>query len=132
MEESFRAILSSHQRSGPWAPADEIDATAICGDVTLDFTGAELPPSDTIYIDARAICGEITIIVPDGAPVELEGTPILGSIEQQLRRKPARQAIREWVTGEREEDRLPSDDREPPCFRIQGRSICGAIKVQGR
>ncbi len=38
-----------------------------------------------IGIDAWAICGEVKIIVPDGAEIELEGEPILGSIEQQVR-----------------------------------------------
>ena len=131
-QESFRAILSSHQRAGRWEAADEIEVRAIFGEVTLDFTRAELPPSGMITIDALSFGGEIHIIVPDGAEVELEGTPILGSIEQQVRKKGARQAIREWVTGERDEDTAPPPPPEPPFFRIEGRAIMGAIKVTGR
>jgi hypothetical protein len=86
-QESFRAILSANQRSGRWEPAEEIRVHAIMGEVTLDFTRAELPPSGMIEIDALAFCGEIHIIVPDGAEVELNGTPFVGSIEQKARQK---------------------------------------------
>jgi hypothetical protein len=132
-QESFRAVLSSRQQGGRWEPADEIQVLSICGEVTLDFTHADLPPSGEIDIEARAICGEIKIIVPDGAEVELEARPFVGSIEQQARKKGWREGIREWVTGEREED-LPAPPRTaaPPYFRIDGRAIFGAIKVVGR
>lgn len=131
--ESFRAICSSHQRAGRWEPADEIHVRAICGEVTLDFTRADLPPSGAIEIHALAICGEVKIIVPDGAEIELEGEPVLGSIEQQVLRKRAREWIREWVTGENDDDlvALPASD-EPPFFRIDGRAILGSVKVMGR
>ena len=132
-EESFRAILSSNQRAGRWEPADAIEVRAILGEVTLDFTRAQLPPSGIIEIDAVAICGEVTIIVPDGAEIELDGTPILGSIEQQVHKKGAREWVREWVTGDRDQD-LParSPPSEPPFFRIEGRAILGTVKVIGR
>jgi thioredoxin reductase len=35
MEESFRAILSSHQRSARWSPTDEIEVRAIFGNVSV-------------------------------------------------------------------------------------------------
>ena len=132
-EESFRAILSNNQRAGRWAPADQIHVRAILGEVTLDFRRAELPPSGVIEIHALAIGGEVKIIVPDGAEIELEGEPILGSIEHEVLRKGAREWIRERITGERDED-LPSPPQpaEPPYFRIDGRAIMGAIKVMGR
>ncbi len=131
-QESFRAILSSHQRAGRWEPADEIEVRAIFGAVILDFTRAELPPSGMIEIDARAICGEVKIIVPDGAEIELDGTPVLGSIEQKLRKRGAREAIREWVTHERDGDLPVSPRPEPPYFRIDCHAILGSIEVKGR
>jgi hypothetical protein len=87
-----------------------------------------------IGIDARAICGAVEIILPDGAEVELEGEPFLGSIEhQQVRKKGVGEAIREWVTGERDQDvPTPSPSPEPPYFRIDGRAILGSIKVTSR
>jgi hypothetical protein len=138
-QESFRAILSSHQRAGRWQPADDIEVRAILGEVTLDFRRAELPESGVIEIEALAICGDVTILVPDGADVELEGTPVIGSIEQQAHKqghaKRATQWIREFVTGERDED-LPipqsSHDEEPPFFRIEARAFLGNVKVIGR
>ncbi len=133
-QESFRAICSSNQRGGRWEPADEIQVRAIAGEVILDFTSAELPPSGVVEIDALAICGEVKIIVPDGAEIELNGEPFFGSIEHQVvREKGARERIREWVTGERDEDLpAPPPPPEPPYFRIDGRAIFGAIKVVGR
>ena len=132
-QESFRAILSSHQQGGRWEPADEIQVLAICGEVTLDFTRAELPPRGMIEIDARAICGYIEIIVPDGAEIELEGEPFVGSIEQHMRKKGVLERIRERVTGERDEDLpAPPPPPEPPYFRIDGHAIFGGIKVMGR
>jgi hypothetical protein len=131
--ESFRAILSSHQRAGRWEVADEIEVRAFCGEVTLDFTQADLPPSGVVEIDALSICGEVHIIVPDGAEVELDGTPILGGIEQHARKKKATEAIREWVTGESDNDRrAPTQSAEPPYFHIEARAILGNIKVSGR
>ena len=129
-QESFRAICSSNQRAGRWEPADEIQVRAICGEVTLDFTLAELPPSGMIEIDAQAIFGEVKIIVPDGAEIELEGTPFCGSIEQHVSKKGVGERIRKWVTGERDQDLpAPSPPPEPPYFRVDGRAIFGSIKV---
>ena len=132
-EESFRPVLSSHQRAWRWEAADEIEVRAIFGAVTLDFTRADLPPSGVIEIDALAFCGAVEIIVPDGADVELDGTPVLGSIEQKLRKRGAREEIRERVTGERDEDLpAPAPPPEPPYFRIACRAILGSIEVKGR
>jgi len=132
-EESIRAILSSHHRAGRWEAADDIQARAIFGEVTLDFTRADLPPSGVIEIEAWAIGGEILIILPDGAELELEGTPFLGSIEQHTRKKGARDRIRELISGERDEDIPgPAAPAEPPFFRIDGHAIMGTIKVMGR
>jgi hypothetical protein len=132
-EESFRAVFSSHQRAGRWEASDEIEARAIAGEITLDFTRADLPESGVVEIEAWAICGEIHIIVPDGAEVEIEGTPVLGAIEQQLRRKGAGQRIREFITGESEEDLPgPAPTVEPPFFHIEAHAILGNVKVTGR
>jgi hypothetical protein len=129
--ESFQAILSSHQRAGRWVAAEDIEVRAICGEVTLDFTRADLPPSGEVEIHALAICGEVKIIVPDGADVELEGTPFVGSIEQTFRKKGAREWIREKVMGD-EDLPPPSRTLEPPLFRIDARAVFGAVKVEGR
>ncbi len=131
-QDSFQAILSSHQRAGRWEPAEKIQVRAILGEVTLDFTRAELPPSGMIEIDALAFCGEVNIIVPDGAEVELDGTPFVGSIEQKARKRGVRERVRESVTGERDEDLpAPPPPPEPPYFCIDCRAIFGSIKVTG-
>ena len=131
--DSFRAIFSANQRAGRWEAADEIHLLAIAGEVTLDFTRADLPPSGVVEIHALAIAGEVHIIVPEGAEIELEGEPFLGSIEQHVFKKKTSERIREWVTGEREEDLPPPPPtQEPPFFRVLGRAIMGTVKVTGR
>jgi hypothetical protein len=133
IEDSVRALLSSNQRGGRWEAADEIEVRAILGDVTLDFTRADLPPGGVIGIEAFAFCGAIQIIVPDGAEVEIEGTPILGSIEHTIRTKGARQAIREMITGEKDDDLSAlSPAPETPYFHIDCRAILSSITVTGR
>ena len=131
-QESFRAIMSSHKRAGHWEPAEEIRVRAIMGEVTLDFTHAEFPPSGMIEIYALAFCGEVNIIVPDGAEVEIGGTPFMGSIEHKARKRGVRERGRELVTGERDEDLpAPRPPQEPPYFCIDCRAIMGSIKVTG-
>ncbi len=83
-----------------------------------------------IEIEVLAFCGAVEIIVPDGAEVELDGTPVLGSIEQKLRKGGAREVIPERVTEQRDED-LPAPS-ERPYFRIDCRAILGTIEVMGR
>jgi hypothetical protein len=136
-QDSFRAILSSHERAGRWEAADEIEVRAVGGEVTLDFTHADLPPSGVVEIDVWAIGGHVRIIVPDGAEIELEGTPILGSIEQKVRRKGLgaglRDGLRELVTGEQDRDLpTPPASAEPPLFRIDAHAVCGVVEVSGR
>ena len=97
------------------------------GEVTLDFTLAELPPCEVIDIDAFAFCGAIHSIVPDDAEVEIEGTPIVGSIEQTARGRDPRDESRELTSGERGEDLAA-----PPCFRIDCQAIFSSIKVSAR
>ena len=125
--------MSSNQRAGRWEAPEEIEARAIMGEVTLDFTQAELPPDGEIEIDALAICGAVNIIVPDGAEVELEGTPFAGSIERTAPKKGLGERVRELVTGESSEDLpAPRPTSKRPCFYIDCRAIFGSITVTGR
>jgi hypothetical protein len=125
--------LSSRELAGRWEPSDQIEVRAVLGEITLDFTRATLPASGVVEIDAFVFCGEVKIVLPDGADVEVEGTPVLGSIEQKVRKKGPGERIRDWATGEGGADRAaPLDGEEPPFFRIDGRAIMGKIRVTGR
>ncbi len=119
-EESIRAVLSSVERSGRWEPADDIQIDAICGAVKLDFSRADLPASGEIEMNVRAICGSVEITVPDGAEVVLDGTPVLGSIEQKLRGPDTDAPSR------------PSAEGERPTFNIVALAVCGSIEIDGR
>ena len=119
------AFLSAVKRAGRWEPADQIDATAFMGDVTLDFARAELPPSGIVEIHTAAIMGSIKIIAPPGADVEVEGIPLLGSFEQKSRRR-ARDVVRDWVTGGEGE---LAPDEDPPLIRVTGFALLGSVEV---
>ena len=131
-EESVSALFGSIHREGRWNPADEIQVRAICGAVKLDFTRAELPPSGIVDLDVRAIAGGVEITVPDGAEVELEATPVLGSIEQTLRNRGVGERLRAAVTGAGAAADTNPAPSERPVFRIYGFAIFGSIKVTGR
>ena len=125
--------MSSNQRAGRWEPPEEIEVQAILGEVTLDFTQAELPPSGLIEIEALAVCGAVNIIVPDGAEVELEGTPFAGSIEQTAPKKGLGERVRELVTGKSDEAvPAPNPRSRRPYFSIEARAIGGSVTVTGR
>ncbi len=57
--ETFRAVFSTHERGGRWEPADEIQVRVVFGQITLDFTRAELSPSGVVDLDVRAVFGSI-------------------------------------------------------------------------
>lgn len=118
-EESVHSVLSAVEREGRWDPADDIFVRAIFGAVKLDFTHADLPESGIVDLDVRAIFGSVEIIVPDGAEIIVDATPILGSVERKMPK-------------DRHAARNDSADGEPPSFHIVGQAIFGSIEIIGR
>jgi predicted membrane protein len=56
--------------------------TAVLGGVTLDLRGA-IPAPGGAAINATAVLGGIDVLVPEGWIVEVNGTPILGGVEDK-------------------------------------------------
>ena len=131
VSQSVFSILSAVKRQGAWQAVDQIDVFALLGKAHLDFTQAELPDSGMVEIRVMAILGNIKVVVPEGAEVEIEGVPLLGSFQQKTPKwRKARKVVREWVTGQ---PREPDDaDDEPPLFRITGFALLGNVDVDTR
>ncbi len=127
-EESVTAVFSSRHREGRWDSPDDIQVRAIFGEVKLDFTRAELPPSGVVELDVQAVFGDVEITVPDGAEVELDGTPVFGSIERKRRDTKIGDRVSRSLRGERH---VASDRRDPeaPLFYIDGHAVFGSIRV---
>ncbi len=79
---TVKVLLSDTKRSGPWIAPERVDVNAVLGEVTLDYTEAQMRHRE-LYIDISAVMADVTIRVPQDAIVDLEGTPILGSIKEQ-------------------------------------------------
>jgi hypothetical protein len=126
--ERISSVFSSHARAGNWEAPDHVDAFSVFGDVKLDFSRASLPPTGIVEITASAIFGSVHIVIPDGAEVEVEGTPIFGSIEHKVRGKGAGTRLRELITGEDSNVEL-DDDGDPPLFRVIGSAVFGSIEI---
>jgi hypothetical protein len=107
------AVFSEVKQSGSWLPAGVNQAIAVFGTNCLDFREARLAPGVTT-VEASAVFGEVTIIVPPGMPVEIEVTPILGSVDQ--------------------DDALGARPLDPdaPSLRVRGTAVFGSVEVRER
>ncbi len=123
--ENVTSVFSSRQREGRWDVSDEIEARAIFGEVKLDLSEAELPPSGVVEIEVLALFGEVQITVPEGADVEIDCTPVFGAIERKIRSRGMGRRRRDAVSGDE-----PAG--EPPLICIDGQAIFGNIKIVGR
>jgi hypothetical protein len=129
--DSILAVFSARGLGGRWEAPDQLVATSIFGDIKLDFTRASLPPSGIVEIQAQAIFGALEILVPDGSELEIEGSPIFGSIDHKIRGKGAGERLRELVTNE-DSNLKRGEGEEPPFFRVTGMAIFGSITVKSR
>jgi hypothetical protein len=106
--------MSETKRTGGWLAPQRQEVNAVLGDVTLDYTEAQLP-YDEIYVDVKSILADVKIRVPQNAIVHLDSNPILGSVSEQ-------------------ESTFGGPD-EPPTtpvkiFHIRGTAILGEIKIK--
>lgn len=110
----IHAFLSESKRTGPWLAPQRQEVNAVLGDVTLDYTEAQLP-FDEVWVDVRSILADVKIRVPQNAVVHLDSNPILGSVSEQS----------SGVRGAVEPAAGP-----PKVFHIRGTAILGEIKVK--
>lgn len=82
--ERIVAVLSSQKRQAAWQSPRRIDATALLGDVTLDFCEAHVP-DDEVVVNVAAVLGSVKLIVPHGADVRTEDvTNMLGDVKHKV------------------------------------------------
>lgn len=83
-------------------------ATAVLGGIDLDLRQAQLY-NNQAFLDVTALFGGVEILVPDTWRVELNGTPILGGIENQTR---------------------PNPDLDAPVLKVAATAMFGGIDIK--
>jgi len=111
---TINAFLSESKRTGAWVAPQRQEVNAVLGDVTLDYTEAQLP-YDVVYIDVKSILADVKIRVPQNAIVHLDSNPILGSVTEQ----------EAGFGGVVDPATTP-----PKTFHIRGTAILGEIKIK--
>ena len=110
----INAFLSENKRTGAWLAPQRQEVNAVLGDVTLDYTEAQLP-YDEVYVDVKSILADVKIRVPQNAIVHLDSNPILGSVSEQSR-----------GSG----DTVEPGAAPPKVFHIRGTAILGEIRIK--
>lgn len=109
-----RAVTSPAFRGG--------EATAVCGGMALDLTRAKLAPGEQ-RMKLFALCGGIELRVPQEMNVVIQGTPLLGSIEDT--RPAAAPSAKELTAAE-----LAAAPVTPPRLLVDASAILGAIEIR--
>lgn len=130
--EHFNALFGECRRSGDWSAPETASVNAWFGEVSLDFTEAELPHDGVVEVDASAVFGQVTLTVPRGTDVELQGTTaIFGEVSRKQTGRTGN-FLRKWVLGDSEPDDGwdgAYDDEEPMLLRVTGLSVFGSVTV---
>jgi hypothetical protein len=112
----INVFMSETKRMGNWLVPQRQEVNAVLGDVTLDYTEAQIP-YDEIQVDVKSILADVKIRVPANAIVLLDSNPILGSVSEQEAGLKA----------------VPDPNARPTApkrFHIRGTAILGEIKIK--
>jgi hypothetical protein len=112
----INAFMSETKRLGGWLVPQRQEVNAVLGDVTLDYTEAQIP-FDEIHVEVKSILADVKIRVPQNAIVMLDSNPILGSVSEQ-----------EAGLGAVPDPNTPA--ARPKTFHIRGTAILGEIKIK--
>jgi hypothetical protein len=104
----LRVVMSSVDRTGPWAVPHELAARVLWGNLLLDLREARLGAETTIEVDVTM--GNVEVVVPPGVVLEVAASSFLGNIEDRTERLP--------TTG--------------PTVRIVGRVKLGNLELSTR
>ncbi|MEU4194588.1 DUF1707 domain-containing protein [Kribbella sp. NPDC026611] len=112
----INVFMSETKRMGQWVVPQRQEINAVLGDVTLDYTEAQIPFAE-IHLDVKSILADVKLRVPSNAIVLLDSNPILGSISEQ-------EAALKSVPD-------PNTPTTAPIrFHIRGTAILGEIKIK--
>ena len=107
-----RAVLGNVERRGTFPVANDSHASAVLGNLLLDFRNVALPKGVT-RIHVRAVMGNVEILVPADLRVECEGSGILGNFENATR--------------------TPADQGpDAPVLQIVGTAVLGNIELHAK
>lgn len=74
---AITVFRGSQRRDGRWVVPPSLAATAVAGEIVLDFTDAVLP-SGPVALTATVVGGTLALIVPEGMTVRVTRTTLLG------------------------------------------------------
>ncbi|GAA1587547.1 DUF1707 domain-containing protein [Kribbella hippodromi] len=112
----INVFMSETKRMGNWLVPQRQEVHAVLGDVTLDYTEANIP-YDEIVVDVKSILADVKIRVPQNAIVVLDSNPILGSVTEQ-------------EAGLKAVPDPNANPTTPKRFHIRGTAILGEIKIK--
>ena len=112
----INVFMSETKRMGNWLVPQRQEVNAVLGDVTLDYTEAQIPYDD-IQVDVKSILADVKIRVPANAIVLLDSNPILGSVSEQ-------------EAGLKAVPDPNARTAAPKRFHIRGTAILGEIKIK--
>jgi hypothetical protein len=112
----INAFMSETKRQGTWVVPQRQEVNAVLGDITLDYTEAQIP-FDAVHLDVKSILADVKIRVPQNAIVLLDSNPILGSVSEQ-------------EAGLKSVPDPNAPVAAPITFHIRGTAILGEIKIK--
>jgi len=112
----INVFMSETKRMGNWLVPQRQEVNAVLGDVTLDYTEAQIP-YDEVQVEVKSILADVKIRVPQNAIVLLDSNPILGSVSEQ-------------ESGLRAVPDPNTPAARPITFHIRGTAILGEIKIK--
>jgi len=105
------SVMAGVGKKGRWRCGERVVAVAVMGGCLIDFRGAEID-ADEVHVVAVAVMGGIDIIVPEGIDVALDGIPVMGGKNVQVKDVP----------------RLPGSPR----IMVHAYPIMGGVNVRSR
>lgn len=109
LQKSSHAIFSGMEQTGHFILPKSYHIAAIFGGCLLDLRHAQLESPVTI-MHVSAIFGGVQIIVPPGARIEIQSTPIFGGVSKKITN-----------------DALPND---APVIHIKAEAIFGGVEIK--
>ena len=129
---SLSALFGTCSRTGAWSAPEHATVNAWFGEVKLDFRDADLPDDGVVEVDATAVCGQVTLIVERGTEVELDGTmAIFGEVSRKDGQRRGANLVRRLLGDPTEgDDWNGPDEAEPMLLRVTGLACFGAVTVE--
>ncbi len=74
------ALMGQDTRTGEARQFRGADVTTVMGNSRLDLRDSKLQPGEEATVDVFGMMGQVLIVVPDGWVVDVQATPVMGSV----------------------------------------------------